>query len=303
METAIGGNSALTTARRIGLEPEVRALIVNADDFGLCRDENQATIEGLERGIFTSATILAPAPGFDDAVEAVRRLPAADLGVHLTLNSEWPNYRWGPVLGREAVPSLVDAAGFLWPDVAAVYAHARLDEAQAELRAQIDRVIAAGIDPTHLDCHMGPLHLRADFHELYVDLARAYRLPIRVTPRAMLRRMGLGAIVEQLDTAAILYPDNLILGGRRSPATVEEYWSGVLRALPPGVSEIYCHPAYAGAELRGFAHDGTKREADFRFFTGDKARELIAFEGIQLIGYRKLREAMRGANRRDEKWN
>ncbi|HTW86950.1 MAG TPA: polysaccharide deacetylase family protein [Candidatus Binataceae bacterium] len=290
-------NSGLTTAMRIGLAPEVRALIVNADDFGLCRDENQATVEGLERGIFTSATILAPAPGFDEAAAFARRSPAADLGVHLTLNSEWPDYRWAPVLGREAVPSLVDAAGFLWPDVAAVYAHVRLDEAQAELRAQIEKVIAAGIDPTHLDCHMGPLHLRADFHELYVHLARDYRLPIRVTPRAMLRRMGLGAIIEQLDTAGILYPDNFIVNGRRSPENAAEYWRGVIRTLPPGISEIYCHPAYAGAELRGFAHDAAKREADFRFFTGADVRELIALEGIQLIGYRKLRALMRGEKR------
>jgi predicted glycoside hydrolase/deacetylase ChbG (UPF0249 family) len=226
--------------------------------------------------------------------EFARRAPSADLGVHLTLNSEWPNYRWGPVLGRAAVPSLVDAEGFLWSDVAAVFAHARLDEAEAELRAQIERVIAAGIDPTHLDCHMGPLHLRADFHQFYVELARACRLPIRVTPRAMLRRMGLGAIVERLDTAGILYPDNFIVSGRRSPATVADYWSGVLRGLPPGVSEIYCHPAHAGIELRGFAHDALKREADFRFFTGPAVRELIALEGIQLIGYRKLRAVMRG---------
>lgn len=295
METAATiGNSGLTTAARIGLGPEVRALVVNADDFGLCRDENQATIEGLERGLFTSATILAPAPGFDEVAEFARRSPDADLGVHLTLTSEWPNYRWGPVLGREAVPSLVDAAGFLWPDVAAVYAHARLDEAQAELRAQIDRVIAAGIDPSHLDCHMGPLHLRADFHRLYVRLACDYRLPIRVTPRATLRRMGLGAIIEQLDKAGILYPDNFIVSGRRSPETVAEYWTGIIRALPPGVSEIYCHPAYARDELRGFAHDALKRKADFRFFTGASVRELIALEGIQLIGYRKLREVMRG---------
>ncbi|HUY19678.1 MAG TPA: polysaccharide deacetylase family protein [Candidatus Binataceae bacterium] len=288
------GNSGLTTAARIGLEPQARALIVNADDFGLCHDENRATIEGLTGGIFTSATVLAPAPGFDEVAEFARRAPSADLGVHLTLNSEWPNYRWGPVLGPAAVPSLVDAGGFLWSDVAAVFAHARLDEAEAELHAQIERVITAGIDPTHLDCHMGPLHLRADFHQLYVDLARAYRLPIRVTPRAMLRRMGLGAIVERLDTAGILYPDNFIVSGRRSPENVAEYWSGVIRGLPSGVSEIYCHPAYAGAELRGFAHDALKREADFRFFTGSAVRELIALEGIQLIGYRKLRAVMRG---------
>ncbi len=295
METAVGNpNPERTTAERLGLEPDARALIVNADDFGLCRDENDATIEGLERGIFTSSTILVPAPGFAEAAEFARLNPRSDLGVHLTLNSEWPNWRWAPVLGREAVPSLVDEAGCLRLDVPAVYAHARLDEAEAELRAQIEKALSAGIDVTHLDCHMGPLHLRRDFHELYVRIARDYRLPIRVTPRAMLRRIGLGVIVAQFDDAGILYPDNFVLGGRRAPESVADYWSGVIRGLPPGVSEVYCHPAHARAELRSFAYDAARREADFRFFISDVARDLIASEGIQLIGYRKLRNAMRG---------
>jgi predicted glycoside hydrolase/deacetylase ChbG (UPF0249 family) len=293
--TATSAIPERTTAARIGLDADVRALIVNADDFGLCRDENDATIEGLVRGIFTSSTILVPAPGFDQAAEFARRAsPQVDPGVHLTLTSEWPKWRWRPVLNRGAVPSLVDDAGFLWPDVMSLYAHARLDEVESELRAQIDRAIAAGIDVTHLDCHMGPLQLRRDYHELYVRLAADYRLPIRVTPRAMLRRMRMSTILEQLDGAGILYPDNFVLGGKRRPETAADYWAGVIRELPAGVSEIYCHPAYAGAELRSFATDAAKREADFRFFTSTRARELIASEGIQLIGYRRLRDVTRG---------
>ena len=292
--TVTSANRVRTTAEHIGLDADARALIVNADDFGLCRDENEATIEGLARGIFTSSTILVPAPDFAQTAEFARRNPQADLGVHLTLTSEWPKWRWRPVLNRGAVPSLVDEAGFLWPDVMSLYAHARLNEAECELRAQIDGAIAAGIDVTHLDCHMGPLQLRRDYHELYVQLAADYRLPIRVAPRAMLRRMGMSTIIEQLDGAGILYPDNFVLGGKRLPETAAEYWAGVIRGLPAGVSEIYCHPAYARAELRSFAADAAKRDADFRFFTSTGARELIASEGIQLIGYRELRAAMRG---------
>jgi len=256
----------MNTAARLGFGADARLLIVNADDFGLCRDENDATIEGLERGIFSSSTILVPAPGFDQAAEFARRTPEADLGVHLTLNSEWPGWRYGPVLGRDAVPSPVDEAGFLWPDVTSVYAHAHLDEAEAELRAQIDRAIAAGIDPAHLDCHMGPLQLRRDYHELYVRLAADYRLPIRVTPRAMLRRMGLGAIIEQLDAAGIYYPDNFVLGGYRTAETADAYWTAVMRNLAAGVSEIYCHPAYAREELRSFARDASKARGGLSIF-------------------------------------
>jgi predicted glycoside hydrolase/deacetylase ChbG (UPF0249 family) len=234
-----------TTATRLGYPPDARLLIINADDFGMCHDENEATIEGLRSGLFTSSTILVTCPWFEEAAEFARANPAADLGVHLTLTSEWERYKWGPVLGRKAVPSLVDARGYLWPDVPEVYANDRLDEAEAELRAQIDQALAAGVDVTHLDSHMGPLHLRADFHEIYSRLERDYRLPIRLTPRSFMRKMGMGEILEALDRDGTLYPDHFIAGGPRSPEDTQTYWTNLIRSLRPGITEIYCHPALA----------------------------------------------------------
>ena len=129
----------VTTAERLGYSDEARLLIVNADDFGMCHDENEATIEGLTSGLFTSSTILVTCPWFEEAAEFARQNSSADLGVHLTLNSEWKRYKWGPVLGAKTVPSLVDERGYLWPDVPSVYANDRLDEAEDELRAQSKR--------------------------------------------------------------------------------------------------------------------------------------------------------------------
>jgi predicted glycoside hydrolase/deacetylase ChbG (UPF0249 family) len=287
-------------AQRLGYPSDARLLIVNADDFGMCHDENAATIEGLSAGIFTSSTILTTCPWFEEAAEFARANPAMDLGVHLTLTSEWPSYKWGPVLGPRAVPSLTDRRGYLWADVPEVYAHDRLDEAEEELRAQIDRALAAGIDVTHIDSHMGPLHLRADYHEIYWRLAREYRLPIRMTPRRFMRRMGFDAILEGLDRDGILYPDNFIAHPARKVEETDRFWTDTIRSLRPGISEIYAHPAFARAELRGCANDPEQREADFRFFTSEHARRLIADEGVELIGYRKLRDAMRGTAKRPE---
>jgi predicted glycoside hydrolase/deacetylase ChbG (UPF0249 family) len=283
----------ITTARKLGYGADARLLIINADDFGMCHDENEATIAGLEGGLFTSSTILVTCPWFEEAADFGRNRAGADLGVHLTLTSEWDRYKWGPVLGAKAVPSLVDERGYLWPDVPQVYARDRLDEAEAELRAQIDKALAAGIDVSHLDSHMGPLHLRADYHEIYARLARDYRVPIRLTPRRFMRQMNFGAILEQLDRDGILYPDHFVSGGPPSPAETESYWTSLLRALRPGLTEIYCHPALARDELRSCARDAEQRESDFRFFTSEKARRLIADEGIGLVGYRRLRDAMR----------
>ncbi|HUA35435.1 MAG TPA: polysaccharide deacetylase family protein [Candidatus Binataceae bacterium] len=285
-----------STSERLGYSKDARVLIVNADDFGMCHDANQATIEGLTHGLFTSSSILVTCPWFEEAADFARSHPDADLGVHLTLNSEWSRYKWGPVLGARAVPSLIDEGGYLWPDVPKVFERDHLDEAERELRAQIEKALLAGIDVTHLDSHMGPLHFRADYHELYLRLARDYRLPIRLAGRSRLETMGFHSIVEQIERDGIVHPDHLFFEGPSSPEDTSKYWTSLIRSLRPGATEILCHPAYAREELRACAHDPEQREADFRFFTSDGARRLVGDEGIELIGYRPLRDLMRGAS-------
>lgn len=288
--------SETSIALKLAYPKDARVLIINADDFGMCHDENEATIEGLTAGLFTSATVLVTCPWFEEAAEFARSHPGADLGVHLTLTSEWERYKWGPALGRGAVPSLVDGRGYLWHDVPQVYEHDRLDEAEAELRAQIDKALAAGIDVTHLDSHMGPLHLRADYHDIYRRLARDYRLPLRMVSRRALRQIeGMHAVLDSLERDGTWYPDNFNSGGPRHVDETQGYWTRLIRELRPGITEIYCHPALARAELLGCARDARQREADFRFFTSDPARKLIRDEGIELLGYRKLRDSMRAA--------
>jgi chitin disaccharide deacetylase len=282
-----------STAQRLGYAADARVFILNADDFGMCHDQNEGVIRGLKEGLFTSSTILVTCPWFEEAAEFARNNPDADLGVHLTLTAEWDRYKWGPVLGRDAVPSLVDERGYLWQTVAQVYEHARLDEAEAELRAQIEKAFAAGIDATHLDSHMGTLQLRADYHEIYALLADEYRLPIRLASRRRLGTEGMGAILDQLDAAGVVTPDHLVFNGPPSVAETETYWTNLIRTLKPGLTEILCHPALARYELKSCARDAMQREADFRYFTSDQARQLIKDEGVEMVGFRKLRDLMR----------
>jgi predicted glycoside hydrolase/deacetylase ChbG (UPF0249 family) len=282
-----------STAERLGYAADARVLILNADDFGMCHDQNEGVIRGLQEGVFTSSTILVTCPWFEEAAEFARNNPNADLGVHLTLTAEWDSYKWGPVLGRRAVPSLVDERGYLWQTVAQVYEHARLDQAEAELREQIEKTFAAGIDATHLDSHMGTLQLRAEYHEIYARLADEYRLPIRLASRRRMRTDGMAAVLDQLDAAGVVTPDHLVFYGPSSVAETESYWTNLLHTLKPGVTEILCHPAIARDELRSCARDALQREADFHYFTADKTRRLIKDQGVEMIGFRQLRDLMR----------
>ena len=286
-------NETKSTAERLGYAADARVLILNADDFGMCHDQNEGVMRGLKEGVFTSSTILVTCPWFEEAADFARNNPAADLGVHLTLTAEWDSYKWGPVSARHSVPSLVDERGYLWQTVAQVYEHARLDEAEAELRAQIDKALAAGIDATHLDSHMGTLQLRADYHEIYARLANDYRLPLRLASRRRIGIEGMGAILDQLDAAGVVTPDHLVFNGPPTVSETESYWTNLIRTLKPGVTEILCHPAIARDELKSCARDAAQREADFRYFTSDKTRQLIKHEDVEMVGFRQLRDLMR----------
>ncbi len=280
-------------AQLLGYGDDARLLIINADDFGMCHAENAATIAGLEQGAFCCSTIMAPCAWFEEAAAFARCRPDADLGVHITHTSEWETLRWGPVCGRSAVPSLVDASGYFHRDVGSLYRQARFEEMERETRAQIERALASGIDVTHLDSHMGTLQLDANYHALYVRLAAQYRLPIRMAPRAFMREMGMGQIVELVDQLGVLAPDYFWYGGPPEPCDTASYWTALLRDLKPGVNELYVHAALDHPEMRAIGSVWAQRVADYEFFIAPSTRRLLRELGITLIGYRALRALQR----------
>jgi len=295
--SAAGSKAAqpASLAERLGYKPADKLLIVNGDDAGMCHTANLATTECLEKGFMRCATIMVPCPWFPEIAAYAKGHPDKDFGVHLTHTSEWGKYRWGPVAPREQVPGLVDPEGYLWHEVPDVYAHATPEHALIEGRAQIRRALAASIDVTHLDSHMGTLQLHPDYVMTYLQLAVEFDLPVRMASQETLARMGHPELRGAFAAKGILFPDYFVYDELKDEKSdVRTFWLGIVRNLKPGVTELYIHAGLANDELKAITGSWPTRSQEFEVFTRDEEmKRLMAEQKITLIGYRPVRDLQR----------
>lgn len=272
-------------AERLGYGPDDRLLIINCDDLGSSHSANLGVYEALRDGVATSATLMIPCPWARDAAARYR---GEDVGVHLTLNAEHDLYRWGPIT---QAPSLLDGDGGFPRTRSDVWEHADLDEVKRELRAQVERAILWGFDVSHLDSHMGTLQLKPEFFDVYLELAIDFRLPIRLSGASTERVIGF-PFRQLAAEESILFPDHFLYvnTGPGSRRTIER----ALVDLPAGVTEAYLHPAIDSPELRASMPDWAGRVDDLDLVARDRALgALLDRTGVQLIGYRQLRDLQR----------
>ncbi|GAB3779806.1 hypothetical protein GCM10028818_30950 [Spirosoma horti] len=175
--STIGTLIAQTYAEKLGWPKGSKVVIFHVDDAGMSYPSNQGTIKSLEQGTATSTSIMMPCPWSASFVNYALK-KGIDAGIHLTLTSEWKNYRWSPLAGSKQVPGLTDPEGAFWPDVPDVIKHATADEVELEMKAQIDRAVAMGLKPTHLDSHMGTLFANESYLERYIRVGIAYGIPV-----------------------------------------------------------------------------------------------------------------------------
>ena len=269
----------------LGYPDDARLLIINADDFGMCHSVSEAILQGLKRGVVTSTTLMTTCPWAPYAIQMLQENPDISFGVHLTLVSDFGIYRWGPIACRENVPSIVDETGFFFryeriPDL---LAQAKLDELEIEFRAQIDRVLEAGLKPTHLDWHCIADGGREDIFTLAFRLAREFGLAMRVHDRSRAERLRLQKLPAN---------DHNLLDSYHLPTENKSArYAQMLRELPVGLTEWAVHPSLGNAESQALEPDGWRiRRADFDFVTSPDARDIIEAEGIVLLDYRALQK-------------
>ena len=176
-----------STAERLGYPRDSKLLIIHADDLAVAHSEDAASFDALNQHAATSASIMVPCPWLNEVADYAKAHPEADLGLHLTLTSEWKTYRWGPVESKDKVSSLVDPSGYLWSEVAPAARNIRPEEAEREIRAQVEHAVAVGIHPTHLDTHMGTLIATPELFAVFVKIAHGYNLPF-LAPRQLTER-------------------------------------------------------------------------------------------------------------------
>ena len=282
-----------TLPERLGYPADARLLIVHADDLGMAHSIDAATIKAFESGLVSSGSIMVPCPWLPEIAAYARSHPEADLGLHLTLTSEWSSYRWGPVSSRDQVSSLLDHNSYFYLTESEAASHANAREVEAEIRAQIDRARSFGIKPTHLDSHMGTLYQNKALFETFLRVARDNKLPVRMSKEWFASTNYLSSILNPTDIAI----DRIITIGPNVPADGwSKFYADAIKTIQPGVTEMVVHIAYDDDEMRAATVDhpdwgAAWRQRDLQFFTGDTFRRLLQENHIKLVTWREIGKA------------
>jgi predicted glycoside hydrolase/deacetylase ChbG (UPF0249 family) len=282
--------SSKTVAERLGYPRDAKLLIVHADDLGMAHSVNAATIKAFESGLVNSGSIMVPCPWLSEIAAYARANPQADLGLHLTLTSEWTYLRWTPLMSKDRVKSLLDKDGYFYLTERDAAAHADPKEVELEITAQIERARALGIQPTHLDSHMGTLYQTKALFEVFLRVARNQKLPVRIAKTWFARTDFLPSTLNPDD----VYIDRILdINPTVAPQDWAKFYADAIKKLEPGVTEVVVHLAYDDSEMRGatFNHPewgAAWRQRDFDFFTSDEFRKLLQENQIKLITWREL---------------
>ncbi|HTH07860.1 MAG TPA: polysaccharide deacetylase family protein [Ilumatobacteraceae bacterium] len=274
-----------TLAERLGYSADTRLVIISCDDLGSCHAANEGVFRALRDGVASCASLMVPAPWARDA--ALRYQPTDDIGVHLTLNCEHENYRFGPITHS---PTLLSGEGGFPRELDDLWQHADPAEVLRECRAQIERAIAWGIDVTHLAPHLSAITLRPEFFDVYLELAVEFALPIRLPSTISADQAGF-PFRRLADEEGVLFPDHFDHDWR---AGSRERVYDAIRHLEPGVTEIHVQPVVDTPEVRAITPSAALWVDDHELVTADATlRTLLHDSGAVPIGFRALRDAMR----------
>jgi len=277
-----------TVAERLGYPRDAKLLIIHADDLGFAHSADAASFDALNSGAITSASIMMPTPWVTEVAAYAKAHPDADLGLHLTLTSEWETYRWDGLAPTDKVPSLYDADGTLPNDEGIVAKRAKPEEVERELRAQVDRALALGIRPTHLDSHMGSLFTTPALFNVYTKVAHDYHLPFLAVAGA---GFGGGNFVLTPNDVPL---DAVVIAGDNVPRDKwKEFYLNTINNLKPGITELIVHLGHDDAELQAVTvnhepYGSAWRQRDFEVVNSPEFKKALRDNHVILVKWRDL---------------
>ena len=282
---------------KIGYAEDDRVLITHIDDMGFCHAANVASAECLASSAASCASIISNAPWFLEAAKICKENPSFDVGVHLTLTSEYDTFRWAALSSTDPVTGLMDGQGYLWHTREDAIRNVKEEAAEAEMRSQIERVFDAGIDVTHIDTHMGSV-VHPKFLRIYLKLAQEFGVPAFL-PNITRERLGALKedamadeyldVLEKIDTDSVPSLDEIVIDTLIDLDDKKAYYRNIIDNIKPGLTHLLFHPAKDGAELRAILDTFASRNADYEAFSDPEMKEYIDAAGIKHIGYRELK--------------
>lgn len=292
-----GSALAETWAEKLGYPAGKRVLILHADDAGMCYEANEAVKQQLSAGEIQSASIMAPCPWFNEMAAWYKENPQYDLGVHVTLTSEWKHYRWAPLTPRAEVPGMVDKDGYLWADVIPVALNAKPEEIETEIRAQIERHLKAGVQPSHMDTHMGTVYARPDFTAAYMKLAEEYRIPamvIEYSPRIAekFRKRGIPqteVLISLINNYKLPKLDDFeaVPSGDSYDEVIENFFE-LVKSLEPGITEIVFHPSTESEGLKHITNSWQQRVWESQMFGDPRVKEFFEEQDVVFTNWKEI---------------
>jgi predicted glycoside hydrolase/deacetylase ChbG (UPF0249 family) len=283
-----------TVAERLGYPADSKLLIVHADDLAVAHSVDAASFDALDKNAITSASIMVPCPWLSEVANYAKAHPDADLGLHLTLTSEWRTYRWGPVESKNRVPTLLDPSGYLWPETPAAVSHIKPEEAEREIRTQVEFAVASGIHPTHLDTHMGALFSSPELFAAFVKIAHEYKLPF-FAPRLP----GDGAKLLSLLQEKDIIVDSVVIANPTIQANAwMSFYIDAIKNMKPGLTEMIVHLGHDDAELQAVMVDhpdygAAWRQRDYDTVTSPEFKKALQENKIILVKWKDLQKLLK----------
>jgi predicted glycoside hydrolase/deacetylase ChbG (UPF0249 family) len=285
-------------AEKLGYPAGKKVIILHADDAGMCEEANIATKKQLKNKEIQSAAVMMPCPWAEDMIEWAIKNPKYDIGIHLTLTSEWKTYRWGTLTDPKEVPGLLDQEDKMWRSVPEVVMNASADEVKKEIKAQIDKAIAMGHKPSHIDTHMGTLYGHPSYVKVFFEVAQEYNIPANAIdlsdPKVVenFRAQGYPLTDKVIELAAnykLPKVDNFTSApnGKTYEEKVDNF-KKLVKSLNPGITEIIFHPQIATENSKSITGSWQQRQWEADMFADAGMKKFFEDEGIIFTNWKEM---------------